>query len=122
MLQKSVLLKSCVHGILPTPGTLTFGAIYELLQTLGSLTVRTITSSMTMAEYAEFHVEDTSAFMGLESYLTQDTFRGIRYRKETIIAAVLSEQRRQDRFDIYNSMYWHMSPGRFQTYQQGVHK
>ena len=68
-----------------------------------ALTVRTITSSMTMAQYAEFHVQDTSAFMGLESYLTQDTFRGIRYRKEAIIAAVLSEQRRQDRFDVYNS-------------------
>ena len=60
-----------------------------------ALTVRAITSSMTMAQYAEYHVEDTSAFMGLESYLTKDAFQGIKHRKEAIQRAVLSEQRRQ---------------------------
>ena len=58
-------------------------------------TVRAITSTMTMAQYAEFHVGDTSAFMGLESYLTKDAFRGIKHRKDAIRVAVLSEQRRQ---------------------------
>jgi hypothetical protein len=58
-------------------------------------TVRAITSTMTMAQYAEFHVEDTSAFMGLESYLTKDALLGIAHRKEAIRVAVLSEQRRQ---------------------------
>ena len=65
-----------------------------------ALTVRAITSTMTMAEYAEFHVEDTSAFLGLESYLTKDALLGIRHRKEAIRVAVLSEQRRQYRSGI----------------------
>ena len=51
---------------------------------------------MTMAEYAEQHREETSAFLGLEDYVTQ----AIKYRKEAITAAVLSEQRRQDRSGI----------------------
>ena len=55
---------------------------------------------MTMAQYAEFHVEDTSAFMGLESYLTKDALLGIAHRKEAIRVAVLSEQRRQYRSGI----------------------
>jgi hypothetical protein len=55
---------------------------------------------MTMAQYAEFHVEDTSAFLGLEHYLTQDAFRGIKHRKEAIRVAILSEQRRQYRSGI----------------------
>ena len=60
-------------------------------------TVRAITSTMTMAQYAEFHVKDTSAFMGLESYLTKDAFRGIKHRKVAVQTAVLSEQYRQYR-------------------------
>ena len=48
-----------------------------------ALTVRTITSTMTMAEYAELHVKDTSAFLGLEKYLSQDAFRGIKHRKRS---------------------------------------
>ena len=65
-----------------------------------ALTVRTITSTTTMAEYAELHVTDTSAFLGLEKYLSQDAFRGIKHRKEAIQRAVLSEQRRQYRSGI----------------------
>ena len=58
-----------------------------------------------MAEYAELHVElkDTSAFLGLESYLTKDAFRGIKHRKEAILVAVLSEQDRQYRSGIIDS-------------------
>jgi hypothetical protein len=46
---------------------------------------------MTMAEYAELHVEDTSAFLGLESYLSlsQDVLQGIKRRKGAILGAVL---------------------------------
>ena len=65
-----------------------------------ALTVRTITSTMTMAEYAELHVKETSAFLGLENYLTQDAFRAIKHRKGAIQRAVLSEQHRQDRLGI----------------------
>jgi len=65
-----------------------------------AITVREITSTMTMAQYAELHVQDTSAFLGLENYMAQDTFRGVIYRKEAIIVAVLSEQRRQCRSGI----------------------
>ena len=65
-----------------------------------ALTVRAITSTMTMAQYAEFHVKDTSAFLGLEKYLSQDAFRGIKHRKEALQRAVLSEQRRQYRAGI----------------------
>ena len=65
-----------------------------------ALTVREITSKMTMAEYAELHVEDTSAFLGLESYLSQDVLQGIKRRKEAILGAVLSEQLRQSRVGI----------------------
>ena len=65
-----------------------------------ALTVRAITSKMTMAEYAELHVEDTSAFLGLESYLSQDVLQGIKRRKEAILGAVLSEQLRQSRVGI----------------------
>jgi hypothetical protein len=65
-----------------------------------ALTVRAITSTMTMSEYAEFHVEDTSVFLGLEKYLSQDAFRGTKHRKEAILGAVLSEQLRQSRVGI----------------------
>ena len=65
-----------------------------------ALTVRAITSKMTVAEYAELHVEDTSAFLGLESYLSQDVLQGIKRRKEAILGAVLSEQLRQSRVGI----------------------
>ena len=63
-------------------------------------TVRAITSTMTMSEYAEFHVEDTSVFLGLEKYLSQDAFRGTKHRNKAILGAVLSEQLRQYRSGI----------------------
>ena len=60
-----------------------------------AVTMRTITSTMTMAEYAELHVKDTSAFLGLEHYLTENTYRGVKHRRNEIVVAVLSEQHRQ---------------------------
>ena len=49
---------------------------------------------------AELHVKDTSAFLGLENYLTKNTFKEIRRRRKAVPVAVLSEQYRQDRLGI----------------------
>ena len=58
--------------------------------------VRSILSSgMTVADYAEVNVHDTSAFMGLENYFFQNTRQNIRDRRGAIWKAVLSEQQRQ---------------------------
>ena len=65
-----------------------------------ALTVQRITSAMTMAEYAELHRQETSAFLGLEDYLSKNTSQEIRRRRKAITSAVLSEQRRQYRFGI----------------------
>jgi len=65
-----------------------------------ALTVRTITSTTTMAEYAEQHVKDTSAFLGLENYLSKNTLQEMKYRRRAAPMAVLSEQHRQDRLGI----------------------
>ncbi len=51
-----------------------------------------ITSTMTMAEYAEINTHDMSTFMGLENYLSPDTPQKMR---RTIWNAVLSEQSHQ---------------------------
>mmetsp|Transcript_23314 Transcript_23314/g.49869 ORF Transcript_23314/g.49869 Transcript_23314/m.49869 type:complete len:175 (-) Transcript_23314:3-527(-) len=61
-----------------------------------SLTMRAVRDSgSTMAQFAERNVRDTSAFMGLERYLSDTTTREIRYQREALHAAVLGEQRRQ---------------------------
>ena len=65
-----------------------------------ALTLRAITSVMTMAEYAELHIQDTSAFLGFEKYLAASAFQDIENRRNAIIVAVLSEQGRQDRSGI----------------------
>ena len=65
-----------------------------------AITVRTITSTMTMAQKAELHVKDTSAFLGLENYLTKNTLQEMKYRRKAAPMAVLSEQHRQDRLGI----------------------
>ena len=58
--------------------------------------LRSIASvNMTMAEFAEMNVQDTSAFMGLENYLCENSSNEIRYRRDAIRKAVLSEQDRQ---------------------------
>ena len=86
-------------------------------------TVRAITSTMTMAEHAERHVEDTSAFMGLECYSTKDALLGIKHRVK-----------KQSEWQSYQSnaasialesttpMHWQESPRMCQTYQQSEHK
>ena len=61
------------------------------------MTLRSMSSilNMTVAQYAEMNVHDTSAFMGLENYLSKDTTEKIRYRRDAIRKAVLLEQQRQ---------------------------
>mmetsp|Transcript_15488 Transcript_15488/g.23498 ORF Transcript_15488/g.23498 Transcript_15488/m.23498 type:complete len:161 (+) Transcript_15488:127-609(+) len=63
-------------------------------------TVRSIQSIMaatntTFVQFAEMNVNDTSAFMGLEAYLSPNTARMIRLRRRALWAAVLREQQRQ---------------------------
>lgn len=58
------------------------------------------THGMTMAQYAMLNIEDTSAFMGLETYLTDAGTREIRRRRIAARAAVLNEQHRQDKLGI----------------------
>ncbi|KAL7534860.1 hypothetical protein ACHAWF_004975 [Thalassiosira exigua] len=57
---------------------------------------------MTVAQYADMNVQDTSAFMGLESHLTDITFERIVERRRRIAHAVISEQRRQDHAGVYD--------------------
>ncbi len=60
------------------------------------LALRRIASkNLTVAQYAERHVHDTSAFMGLENHLSESTTGGIRRRRDVIGRAVKTEQRRQ---------------------------
>ena len=55
---------------------------------------------MTMSQYAELHVDDTSAFLGLEKYLTESGRQDITHRRRTIRRSVLVQQQRQSRLDI----------------------
>ena len=59
-------------------------------------------NKMTMMQYAELHTHETSAFMGLECYLSATTAREIRYQRQAIQRAVFFEQERQLREDIYD--------------------
>lgn len=59
--------------------------------------LRKITDHMTMAEYAEINSGDTSAFLGMENYLSPTTTKEIRCRRITICVMVLLEQERQSR-------------------------
>ena len=61
-----------------------------------ALLLLSITSSeMTVARYAELHVNETSAFLGLENYLSQASIREVKMRRRAIVDAVLHEQERQ---------------------------
>jgi len=58
---------------------------------------------LTMAQFAEQNAQDTSAFLGLEDYLSKVTFLEIKNRRRAVIRAVLVEQDRQNRFGIVDS-------------------
>lgn len=61
-----------------------------------ALQLRNIEShNLTMAQYAEMNAQDTSAFMGLETYLSTTTTANIKARRLAVWAAVLAEQHRQ---------------------------
>ena len=63
--------------------------------------IRTIDShNLTMAQYAEMNVRDTSVFMGLEVHLTKDTARNIVVRRRALWTAVRAEQQRQSKAGI----------------------
>ena len=65
--------------------------------------IRTITSTMSMAEYAKLKSNDTSAFMGLEAYLFESANVGYKRsteRKKAQRGAVLLEQFRQQKLGI----------------------
>lgn len=60
---------------------------------------------MTLAQYAEWCVasgKDTSNFMGLEQHFSLETSRQIRLRRRQVVAAVMTEQRRQNDKGIYD--------------------
>eukprot|EP00584_Thalassiosira_punctigera_P012284 CAMPEP_0172563282 /NCGR_PEP_ID=MMETSP1067-20121228/100211_1 /TAXON_ID=265564 ORGANISM="Thalassiosira punctigera, Strain Tpunct2005C2" /NCGR_SAMPLE_ID=MMETSP1067 /ASSEMBLY_ACC=CAM_ASM_000444 /LENGTH=139 /DNA_ID=CAMNT_0013353697 /DNA_START=68 /DNA_END=483 /DNA_ORIENTATION=+ len=54
------------------------------------LLARIESSDITLAEYAEMNMGDTSAFMGLEDYLTPTTSDRIARRRQAVLEAVLS--------------------------------
>eukprot|EP01082_Thalassiosira_pseudonana_P009484 g8467.t1 g8467 contig3:170902-171390(-) len=51
--------------------------------------------NMSLLHYAERNIQDTSSFLGLESYLTRSSVREIMVRRRSYFEAVLSEQYRQ---------------------------
>ena len=57
---------------------------------------------MTVEEYAELNILETSVFMGLKNYLSRDISQEIGYRTGAIIRAVLSEQQRQGDIGIHD--------------------
>ena len=59
-------------------------------------------NKMTMVQYAQLHIQETHAFMGLEGYMSATTAREIKYQRQNIRRAVLSEQHRQLRAGIYD--------------------
>jgi hypothetical protein len=56
-----------------------------------------ISSGMTVAQYAKLHVNETTAFLGIEKNLSKATLRGVAKRRRAIVDAVLLEQDRQYR-------------------------
>lgn len=54
-----------------------------------------VARDMTMAQFAEMNVHDTSTFLGLERYLSIQGVRDIRFRRRAIWRAVRLEQQRQ---------------------------
>ena len=68
-----------------------------------SLLLKSITSNgMTVAQYADVHVEDTSAFMGLEGHMTPSATCRIRERRRDVGRAVWLEQWRQNEAGIFD--------------------
>jgi hypothetical protein len=54
-----------------------------------------VSSNRTVGAYATLHIEETSSFMGLESYLSKDAGQEIGHRRGKIRWAVVREQQRQ---------------------------
>ena len=52
-------------------------------------------NNMSLAEYAERHIHDTSCFLGIESYMTRETPPEIMSRRQMLRTAILNEQKRQ---------------------------
>ena len=52
-------------------------------------------ANMTVAQFAEINCRETSAFLGLENYMSERTSREIRRRRNGVRDAVLFEQARQ---------------------------
>eukprot|EP01083_Nonionella_stella_P123184 371078_1 len=59
-------------------------------------------NNMTMAQFAELNANETSAFMGLENYLSETTTREIKYQRDAIRRQVLHEQDRQIREGVHD--------------------
>ena len=57
---------------------------------------------MTMAQYAEMNIQDTSAFMGFEQHMSKKTKKEIVYKRGALFRAVHSEQQRQFEAGIYD--------------------
>ena len=56
--------------------------------------------NMTLANYAEENIQDTSKFMGLEAYFSPEGMKKIRLQRGLVKRIVLAEQERQHRADI----------------------
>mmetsp|Transcript_26599 Transcript_26599/g.45406 ORF Transcript_26599/g.45406 Transcript_26599/m.45406 type:complete len:133 (+) Transcript_26599:189-587(+) len=61
----------------------------------GTMAKKLSLSNTTIDQYAELIINDTSAFMGLESYLTKDLYQEIWRRRKSILWAIKLEQQRQ---------------------------
>ena len=65
-------------------------------------TIRLIRSGMTMADFAQRNINDTSVFLGLENHLTESEIHVINQRRRAISNSVLLEQDGQLHLGIYD--------------------
>lgn len=59
--------------------------------------------NMTMVQFAEINAHETSAFMGLENFLSEETTRQIKLHRRATYRAVLREQMRQGETGIHDA-------------------
>mmetsp|Transcript_14223 Transcript_14223/g.30385 ORF Transcript_14223/g.30385 Transcript_14223/m.30385 type:complete len:176 (+) Transcript_14223:81-608(+) len=68
----------------------------------GKLLSSILSSDMTVAQYAEMNMHDTSTFMGLERYFSQNKSRETARLRREICREVIAEQQRQMDAGIYD--------------------
>jgi hypothetical protein len=93
---KVALVKNLAHEH-KTDLWYTTSEIKSFKRDIALLIMSIISSGMTVAQYAKLHVNETTAFLGIEKNLSKATLRGVAKRRRAIVDAVLLEQDRQYR-------------------------